>query len=54
MNLFVDTSVWSLALRRDARSDQPEIERLVAALQSGELVFTECFGLASGPHYAAP
>ena len=40
MNLFVDTSVWSLALRRDAPSDQPEIERLVTALQSGESIYT--------------
>ena len=40
MNLFVDTSVWSLALRRDAPSDQPEVERLVTALQSGESVYT--------------
>ena len=40
MNLFVDTSVWSLALRRDAPSDQPEVERLVTALQSGESIYT--------------
>ena len=40
MNLFVDTSVWSLALRRDAPPDQPEVERLVTALQSGESVYT--------------
>ena len=40
MNLFVDTSVWSLALRRDERSDEPSVERLREALGSGEAVFT--------------
>ena len=28
MMLFVDTSVWSLALRRDARAQNPEVEIL--------------------------
>jgi hypothetical protein len=40
LNVFVDTSVWSLALRRDAPTDQPEVARLVTALQSGESVYT--------------
>ena len=40
MNLFVDTSVWSLAFRRDAVPDAPEVERLRAALNGGEPVFT--------------
>lgn len=40
MNLFVDTSVWSLALRRDRRSDAPAVERLREALTNGEGVFT--------------
>jgi len=40
VNLFVDTSVWSLALRRDERSDEPSVERLREALGSGEAVFT--------------
>lgn len=40
MNLFVDTSVWSLALRRDQNSDQPGVRRLRDALDSGEGVFT--------------
>ncbi len=40
MNLFVDTSVWSLALRRDIPADEPEVERLRDALRSGEGVFT--------------
>lgn len=45
MNLFVDTSVWSLALRRDAPADAPEIGALVRALQSGEPVVTTGFVL---------
>lgn len=45
MNLFVDTSVWSLALRRDAPSDVPEIGALVHALQSGGQVVTTGFVL---------
>lgn len=40
MNLFVDTSVWSLALRRDEASDQPVVRRLRAALDGGDGVFT--------------
>ena len=40
MNLFVDTSVWSLALRRDPPARRPEIERLGRALDEGEGVFT--------------
>lgn len=40
MDLFVDTSVWSLALRRDASAGEPAVERLRAALESGEGVFT--------------
>ena len=40
MDLFVDTSVWSLALRRDVAADEPAIERLRHALEAGEGVFT--------------
>ena len=40
MNLFVDTSVWSLALRRDENVDQLFIRRLRDALDGGEGVFT--------------
>ena len=36
MNLFVDTSVWSLALRRDHPSSQPVVDRLRIALESGK------------------
>jgi predicted nucleic acid-binding protein len=34
--LFVDTSVWSLALRRDAPPDQPEVAALNRALESSD------------------
>jgi predicted nucleic acid-binding protein len=40
VDLFIDTSVWSLALRREARSDDPAVERLRDALETGEGVFT--------------
>ena len=40
MTLFVDTSVWSLALRRDATPEGPEVHRLRDALKSGEAVHT--------------
>jgi len=40
VDLFVDTSVWSLALRRDATPDEPAVERLRQALEVGEGVFT--------------
>ena len=40
MDLFVDTSVWSLALRRDVKTSDPAVERLRGALESGEGVYT--------------
>jgi predicted nucleic acid-binding protein len=40
VDLFVDTSVWSLALRRDVTSSEPAVERLRQALETGEGVFT--------------
>ncbi len=40
MSLFVDTSVWSLALRRDMSSDAPEAGRLREALAAQEAVYT--------------
>ncbi len=40
MSLFVDTSVWSLALRRDQPPDVPEIGALQQVLAGGELVTT--------------
>jgi len=40
LTLFVDTSVWSLALRRDAPSDAPEVRVLRHALESDETIVT--------------
>ena len=40
MSLFVDTSVWSLAFRRDSPPDVPEVRRLRDALEYGETVCT--------------
>lgn len=38
--LFVDTSVWSLALRRDATASEPEVHKLREALLGAEVVVT--------------
>lgn len=38
--MFVDTSVWSLAFRRDAESSLPEVEYLQKALADGDLIVT--------------
>jgi len=40
VSLFVDTSVWSLALRRDNPQDCREVELLHRALSEGVAVFT--------------
>ena len=40
MSLFVDTSVWSLAFRRDSPGDAPEPARLREALTFREAVYT--------------
>jgi hypothetical protein len=40
VTLLVDTSVWSLALRRDRDGDVPQIQALRAALEGGEIVVT--------------
>jgi predicted nucleic acid-binding protein len=40
VSLLVDTSVWSLALRRDSPAYQPEVRALGDALETGELVVT--------------
>lgn len=40
MTLFVDTSVWSLALRRDALSAEPEVQALKDALLGADVVVT--------------
>lgn len=40
MNLLVDTSVWSLALRRDGDADAPQVGALRAALAGEDVVVT--------------
>ena len=40
MSLFVDTSVWSLALRRNGSENAPEVIALRRALETGEIVVT--------------
>ena len=40
MTLLVDTSVWSLALRRDAPPAVPHVEALRSALEGGESIVT--------------
>ena len=40
MTLLVDTSVWSLALRRDAAANEPEVAALKDALAGSDIVMT--------------
>jgi predicted nucleic acid-binding protein len=40
VSLFVDTSVWSLALRRDRAGAAPEVLALGQALEGGDAVVT--------------
>ena len=40
MSLFVDTSVWSLALRRDQPAGRAEVAALVRVIESGEPLLT--------------
>ena len=40
MSLLVDTSVWSLALRRDVQQSAPEVTALNHALLGADQVFT--------------
>jgi predicted nucleic acid-binding protein len=40
LSLFVDTSVWSLALRRDAPASSPEVRALIRAIENGETLLT--------------
>jgi predicted nucleic acid-binding protein len=40
VTLLVDTSVWSLALRRDAKASTPEVLALRQALEGGDTVIT--------------
>ena len=55
MSLFIDTSVWSLALRRDVPSPTPEVTALTRAIENGEpilstgLILQELLQGFSGP-----
>jgi predicted nucleic acid-binding protein len=40
VSLLVDTSVWSLALRRDSAQSEPEVQALHNALLGADQVFT--------------
>lgn len=40
MGLLVDTSVWSLAMRRDEQPNSPELKILLKALDSGEEIYS--------------
>lgn len=40
MSLLVDTSVWSLAMRRDAPVSCAEVDLLVSAIDSGEEIYS--------------
>ncbi len=40
MSLFVDTSVWSLAFRRDEPSDAPEVRELIRAIETEVEILT--------------
>ncbi len=40
MTLLADTSVWSLALRRDIEADEPEVQALKEALAGSDVVVT--------------
>jgi predicted nucleic acid-binding protein len=43
VSLLVDTSVWSLFLRRDRPVDLPEVDALIHALETGDRIL--CTGL---------
>ncbi|HUZ33481.1 MAG TPA: PIN domain-containing protein [Xanthobacteraceae bacterium] len=40
MSLFVDTSVWSLALRRDTPPQAAHVQTLMRAIEAGETLLT--------------
>ena len=40
MSLFIDTSVWSLAMRRDSPASSREVGALVRAIETGETILT--------------
>jgi predicted nucleic acid-binding protein len=43
VSLFVDTSVWSLAWRRDHTSSAPEVSELERALKASESIYATGF-----------
>ncbi|NIM39677.1 MAG: PIN domain-containing protein [Hydrogenophaga sp.] len=45
MSMLVDTSVWSLALRRDTEQSEPQVVALREALMGADQVFTTGFVL---------
>jgi hypothetical protein len=40
LSVFVDTSVWSLAFRRDQPNPTQEVRALVRALETGQVILT--------------
>jgi hypothetical protein len=40
LSLFIDTGVWSLALRRDAPASSRPVAALVRAIETGETILT--------------
>jgi predicted nucleic acid-binding protein len=40
LSIFVDTSVWSLALRRGVPSPAKEVRALIQAIEAGETILT--------------
>jgi predicted nucleic acid-binding protein len=40
LSLFVDTSVWSLAFRRDSPASTAEVRALIQAIEAGETILT--------------
>jgi predicted nucleic acid-binding protein len=40
LSLLIDTSVWSLALRRGKSNDDPQVDALLQAINAGEMLFT--------------
>ena len=45
MAVLVDTSAWSLALRRDEQPNSPELKILIKALGSGEEIYSSGINL---------
>jgi predicted nucleic acid-binding protein len=40
LNILVDTSIWSLSLRRQSANDRAEVKRLQEIILSGEKIYT--------------